>query len=194
MMQVGLTGGIGSGKTWVGRVFATLGIPVYSADDAAKRLMNEQPELRQALIRLMGPEVYDAAGLVRSVMAERVFRQPELLRQVNATVHPAVWQDFDRWTEQQTAPYVLLEAAVLFEAGLYRRLKANILVTAPQQVRLERVMRRDGVSEEAVLQRMDCQWTDERKVPLADYLIRNDDTQLILPQIVAVDTALRSYT
>lgn len=173
MMRVGLTGGIGSGKSTVAGYFRDLGIPVYDSDTRARELMEGLPSLRGNIVALLGPGAYQDGRLNRPYIAERVFGDPKLLAALNALVHPEVRSDFVQWSQRQQAPYVLQEAAVLFENGGYKLLDHTILVTAPEPTRLRRVMKRDGVSREAVLARMKNQWDDRQKVPLADFVIEN---------------------
>ena len=173
MMRVGLTGGIGSGKSTVAGYFRDLGIPVYDSDNRARELMENLPALREEIQALLGPAAFQNGRLNRPHIAERIFGDPTLLAALNALVHPAVRLDFQQWSQQQQAPYVLQEAAVLFENGGYRQLDRTILVTAPEPTRLRRVMKRDRASREAVLARMKNQWDDQKKMPLADFVIEN---------------------
>ena len=190
MKRIGITGGIGSGKTTVCEVFKALQIPVYHADDRARGLMNAPGPLRGQLAGMFGAEIYTAEGLDRRRFAEMLFGDEAAVRRVNEAVHPAVMADFEAWAEEQTAPYVLHEAAILFETGLYRQFDANILVTAPAEVRIRRVTARDACSPEAVMQRMRHQWDDALKEPLADYEIQNDNVQLIVPQVMRIHAQL----
>jgi dephospho-CoA kinase len=180
MMRVGLTGGIGSGKSTVGRALQELGIPVYDSDRRARELMEGEERLRAAITELLGPGAYKGTALNRPFIASRVFDDPAMLDALNALVHPVVRADFEAWAERQAAPYVVQEAAVLFENGGYRGLDRMILVTAPEDERIRRVMLRDGVSREAVRSRMRNQWEDAEKIPLADFVIRNTDLQKTL--------------
>ena len=177
MMRVGLTGGIGSGKTTVAAFFRQLGVPVYNSDQRARELMEGDDDLRSAISNLLGPEAYGDSGLNRGYIASRVFRDKDLLEQLNGLVHPAVQKDFLNWAGQQKAPYVLQEAAILFENGAYRGFDKMILVTAPRELRIRRVMDRDSVQRESVVARMDNQWETSRKIPLADYVIENTDLE-----------------
>lgn len=178
MLIVGLTGGIGSGKSTVAGYFEKLGIPVYIADDRAKALMVTNAELKAGIIDLLGETAYMPDGrLNRAYIAGQVFNKASLLDSLNALVHPAVGKDFKRWTNQQQSPYVIKEAAILFENGNYKSADKNILVTAPEEVRIQRVMDRDGVPRARVLARMKHQWPDNEKIPLADYVIENIDLQ-----------------
>lgn len=173
MMTVGLTGGIGSGKTTVAAMFSNLGIPVYNSDDRAKELMHSSTELIEKIKELLGEEAYSGGKLNREYIANRVFANRELLTALNDIVHPAVKSDFISWSARQQAAYVVQEAAILFENGSYDKFDVMVLVTAPKKMRLERIMQRDDVSAENILARMNHQWEDEKKIPLADYVIEN---------------------
>lgn len=177
MICVGLTGGIGSGKSTVASYFAALGIPVYDSDTHAKALMQNDPSLRDQITQLLGPKAYNKEGLDRRWIASRVFSDPDLLKALNKRVHPAVRADFDRWRTEQKAPYVLQEAAILIENGAYQYLDYTILVIAPQKVRIERVVARDQVAPKQVQERMKQQWADADKIPLADFVIENTDLE-----------------
>lgn len=186
MYKVGITGGIGSGKTTVSKLFAELGVPVYYADDEAKKLTNESVEVKDALISLIGSEVYNNQGVLdRKLLASKIFSNKQLLQKVNAIIHPAVAEHFILWTAKQEAPYILKEAAILFETGSYKQLDATILVTASEELRVKRVMSRDGVTKEEVEKRMANQWEEERKIPLADYIITNNSTREVLVKEIA---------
>ncbi len=185
MLKVGLTGGIGSGKTYVARIFSQLGIPVYHADERAKVLMHTMP-IKTALVNKFGNSIYPEGELDRKALAAIIFNNDEALSFVNALVHPAVKNDFQNWLAGQDAPYVLKEAAILFETGGDAELDQMILVVAPQSLRLHRVLQRDGGSEAQVLERMSKQWPDERKQKRANFCIFNDEEQLLLPQILSV--------
>lgn len=191
MYLLGLTGGIGSGKTLVCSLLERLGIPVYYADAAAKRLMNQDPVLAGAIIRLLGEEAYHGTSLNRGFVADAVFGDPDLLAQLNALVHPAVRKDFSIWVEhQERVPYVVEEAAILFESGAHRFLDGSVLVYAPEELRIRRVMERDGVEELSVRKRMMHQMNEEEKMKLADHIIYNDDRQMLLPQVIALHNKL----
>ncbi len=186
MKVVGLTGGIGSGKTTVSHFFAALGIPIYIADVEAKRLTNTSKVIRRKLIALLGEEAYTNAGINRAFVANIIFNDTHLLQKVNDIIHPRVGQDFRRWLKKQKGPYCIKEAAVLFENGGYKECDAVILVTAPEDVRLARVIGRDKTTKEAVEARMANQWSDDKKVPLSTYIIENTDlvqTQLRVAEI-----------
>ena len=173
MKIVGLTGGIGSGKTTVAGMFQDLGVPVYNSDTRAKELMSTSPELREKIVGLLGEDAYVKGELNRALIAEQVFMNKELLSALNAIVHPAVREDFTSWASAQQASYVIQEAAILFENGAYTGFDSMILVTAPRKIRLERIMQRDSSSETDVLARMNHQWADEKKLPLAQFVIEN---------------------
>ncbi len=192
MWKIGITGGIGSGKSTVCQVFEWLGIPVYYADVRAKWLMQYDAELRQAIMQLLGQDAYLPDGsLNRPYIAGVVFRDADTLQRLNQLVHPAVHRDAEQWCLAQHAPYTLREAALLYESGGYRLMDKMIVVTAPEELRIQRVMARDGASREAVLARMAQQWPEAQKAALADYLIRNDGQALLLPQVLALHQVLR---
>ncbi len=173
MKRVGLTGGIGSGKTTVAAMFRDLGVAVYNSDIEAKRLMNEDPVLRTAIKELFGEQAYENNVLNRKLLAERVFKNKELLKALNQIVHPAVRADFKSWTELQKGSYVIQEAAILFENGGYKEFDKMILVTAPKKIRIARIKKRDDLSEKAILERMQHQWPVRKKKELAQYVIHN---------------------
>ncbi|MFD0861889.1 dephospho-CoA kinase [Sungkyunkwania multivorans] len=188
MMVVGLTGGIGSGKTTVAVMFEKLGVPIYIADVEAKKLMNEEEDVKHKVIELLGPEAYVEGELNRSYIASKVFFDKELLVRLNNIVHPAVGDHFDRWKEKQKAPYVIKEAAVLFENDAYKLCDKIITVMAPVEVRISRVLERDDTTRDAIEARISNQWTDEEKTALSDYVIHNvllEDTQKQVAKIHA---------
>lgn len=195
-LQVGVTGGIGSGKTTVCRLFEVLGIPVYYADERAKQLMVEDETLVRQIREAFGEEVYAGDGqLNRSYLSDIVFNNPDKLKLLNALVHPAVGRDSRRWHEEQTdAPYTLREAALIFESGSFRQLDKVIAVTAPKELRMERVMRRDQVDREAVEARMKNQMPEEEKVKRADYVIYNDGRHSLIRQVWVIHQALLDMT
>ncbi|MBI1286734.1 MAG: dephospho-CoA kinase [Flavobacteriales bacterium] len=184
MKVVGITGGIGSGKTTACKVFEQLGVPVYYADNRAKELMVNDKVLKDRIVAAFGDEAYINGRLNRAYLAAQVFNSKEKLSVLNGIVHPAVADDFDQWLEQQTSDYVLKEAAILFESGAYQDVDISVLVIAPEQLRIERVMARDGASEEDALRRMKNQWTQERKAKLADHILNNDGSELLIPQVL----------
>lgn len=192
MLKVGITGGIGSGKTTVCRVFALLGIPVYYADEAAKELMQTHPAILAGLRELFGEEAFDAAGAPdRKKIAALVFHDKEKLAKLNALVHPLVRKHFDDWLEAQAgAPYTLKEAAILFESGTYEQMDKIITVAAPVEIRIERVINRDKVTADDVRKRLANQMSDEEKIKRSDYVIFNDDHDLLLPQVLKIHEEL----
>ncbi|GGZ34233.1 dephospho-CoA kinase [Echinicola pacifica] len=193
-LLIGITGGIGAGKSTVARVFALLGIPIYYADDRAKWLMGNAPELKQQIIAAFGEESYLPEGsLNRSFLAEQVFSNPEKTTVINGLVHPAVKADFESWAEKQDSPYVLKEAALLVETGAYKDLDKLITVTAPQEVRISRVLQRDPQrSREQVLSIMDKQSSDSKKNKLADFIVTNTEDRLLIPQVLRIHEQLSS--
>jgi dephospho-CoA kinase len=186
MLKVGLTGGIGSGKSTIAKIFEVLGIPVYYADDAAKRLMNEDPELKSAIIRHFGQDVYSNGILNRSKLAAAVFGNRDKLDLLNSLTHPVTIEDANRWIQQQTAPYIIKEAALIFESGSARYLDVVIGVYAPVPLRIQRIMERDQATREHVLQRMNRQIDEELKMKLCDFVITNDEQRLVVPQVIAL--------
>jgi dephospho-CoA kinase len=191
MLRIGLTGGIGCGKTTVARVFETLGIPVYYADAAAKRLMNEDPAIRSSLIENFGKASYtDSGTLNRSYLASLVFEDPEKREFLNQLIHPATIADANQWLAKQQAPYALREAALLFESGAAEGLDYVIGVSAPISVRIRRVMKRDQLSEDDVKKRMATQLQDAIKLKLCDFVIINDERVGLLPQVLALHEKL----
>lgn len=193
MKKVGITGGIGSGKSTACKVFRVLGIPVFEADHVARQLMNSDKNVRFQLIHLFGEAVYLPDQTIdRKLLAGIVFNNPSLLAQLNTIVHPAVINAFENWVLYQHSPYILHEAAILFESGFYKMMDLTITVATNEEERIQRVMKRDGTSEEQVRQRIQNQWTDEQRIKLADFVIGNNDNELIIPQIVEIDKKLIS--
>ncbi|WP_445385219.1 dephospho-CoA kinase [Robiginitalea sp. IMCC44478] len=190
MMRVGLTGGIGSGKSSIAREFTRLGVPVYNSDLRAKELMQLHEGLRAKIKTLLGSQAYNDGKLDRGYVASRVFSDSSLLQRLNSLVHPRVREDFERWAGQQQYPYVIQEAAVLFENGGYRNCDKMILVVAPEQARIERVIQRDKSSRKAVVERMKNQWPDDKKIPLADFVIENSDWDHTLECIAQIHSEL----
>ncbi|HMQ89960.1 MAG TPA: dephospho-CoA kinase [Flavilitoribacter sp.] len=192
MLHIGITGGIGSGKSSVCRIFEVLGIPVYYADDRAKWLMNHDQDLKSGITGLFGEQAYLENGdLNRKFIGSIAFTDPEKLSGLNALVHPAVLRDGFEWQEAQAnVPYTLKEAALLFESGSYKFLDKVITVYAPLELRLQRVMTRDGVDRETVMNRVTQQMPEEEKLKLADYVIYNDGTRSIIGQVMALHRGL----
>ena len=189
MLKIGITGGIGSGKTTICRVFETLGIPVFYADNIAKELMISDQILIDGVKAKFGAASYTEIGSLNNKhIAKIVFGNKLELEKLNALVHPAVFRAFDKWLETipKSVPYVLKEAALLFESGSYQMSDETILVTAPLDTKLHRVMQRDGVTKEQVLARMDKQLTDEQKIRMADHFIENKENTSIILQVMAL--------
>jgi dephospho-CoA kinase len=193
MISVGITGGIGSGKTSVCRFFKTLGIPVYYADERAKWLMEHDVDLKKKITDTFGSEAYINGILNRQFLAKTVFANDEQLKKLNALVHPAVGADTANWMQQQLhQPYVLYEAAILFESGSYKMLDKIITVFAPKELRLKRVIERDKVSREDVEARMNKQLPDEEKMEKSDFVIYNDGSHTLISQILNIHQELIS--
>ena len=175
---VGLTGGIGSGKSTIAAYFKKRGVPVYIADDEAKKIMND-PEVVKKVQSVFDENIIENKQLNRKKIAELVFSSPEQLKKLNSIVHPEVKKHFLDWVKKhEKHPFVIKEAAILFESGTYKDCDKIILVTAPEDLKIARVMKRDSVSREQVLERMKNQWSDEKKIPLSDYVIQNTDLEL----------------
>lgn len=183
-LKIGITGGIGSGKTLVSGIFEKLGAPTYNADDRAKWLMNNNPQIIKKVIDLFGPKAYINKELNRTLIAGQVFKDKSLLAQLNAIVHPIVFNDFDKWYDAQTFQYVLKEAALLFESESYKDLDAIITIDAPLDIRLKRASIRDQKSEAEIKGRIKNQYPNEIKVKAADFVINNDGITPILPQVL----------
>ena len=191
-MIVGLTGGIGSGKTTIAGMFKNLGIPIYIADERAKSLMVNSKELKAQIQELLGEEAYNNKDLNRAHIAEKVFKNKNLLNDLNAIVHPAVRDDFKTWYKMQDAPYVIKEAAILFENGSYKECDYMILVTAPLLSRIKRVRKRDNITEAAVMDRINNQWGDARKISLADAVIENVNLTDVEARVLRVHIHLKT--
>jgi dephospho-CoA kinase len=190
MLKIGLTGGIGSGKTTVAQIFEVLAIPVYYADKEAKELMNRDPELKKQIISAFGSEVYKEGVLDRSFLGGMVFADTKKLSLLNSFVHPATFRHASSWMQNQKTPYAVKEAALIFEAGLEGFFDYIIGVTAPESLRLERVMNRDGSSKESAMQRMVQQMDEKEKMSKCDFVIINDEKQALLPQVLEIHKTL----
>lgn len=191
-LKVGLTGGIGSGKSVVARIFENLGVPVYYADQAAKALYIKDPELKKAVIENFGEEAYVNGELNRKYISSIIFSSPEKLELLNSIVHPATIRDAERWLSAQTTPYAVKEAALIFESGSHRDLDLVIGVFAPAYLRIKRVMDRDSISEVEIRKRMDNQIEDRIKMKLCDFIIHNDEKQLLIPQVLEIHKKILS--
>ena len=183
---IGLTGGIGSGKSTVAKIFAQFGIPVLDADATAKAIMNEDSSVKTKLIELFGTEAYKESQLNRPYIAQLVFDDAFKLQQLNAIIHPITIQYAKAWALKQSAPYVIKEAALFFESGSAEGVDKIIGVTAPKHIRIQRVMQRDQISREEVIKRMEHQLEDSLKMKLSDWVIQNDDMHLLIPQVLAI--------
>lgn len=194
MLKIGITGGIGSGKSTISRIFSLLGIPVYYADEAAKKLMVENQELKQAIIDHFGPGIYNGENLNRARLSEIVFRDNKKLEMLNRLVHPETIRDSQNWMNAQTAPYAIKEAALIFESGSQDKLDFIIGVYAPESLRILRVMKRDHSSREKILSRMKEQIDESLKMRLCDTVIKNDEQHLVLPQVLNLHNQFLSMT
>ncbi len=190
MLKIGLTSGIGSGKTTVAHIFEVLGIPVFYADDAAKQLMNEDENLKQQIITHFGEESYLDGKLNRSYLSRVVFSDAEKTNLINSIIHPATIANAELWMNKQTTPYAIKEAALIFEANAEKQLDLVIGVQSPLSLRIHRVMQRDNITEEAVLARMQKQMNEEEKMSRCDFVIVNDEVELLVPQVVALHEKL----
>ncbi|MBL6662778.1 MAG: dephospho-CoA kinase [Flavobacteriales bacterium] len=191
MKRIGLTGNIGSGKTTIASCFEILGVAVFNADKEAKLLMNKNIDLRQSLIAEFGEEVYLNNVLNRKYLSNLAFNDALVLKRLNALVHPHVQDAFEKWSIHQSGPYVIKEAAILFESNTYQSLDAIICISCPEEIRLKRILKRDDLSENEVRQRMSNQWAEEKKISLSDYTITNDNSCLVIPQLLSVHNALK---
>lgn len=184
MLKIGLTGGIGSGKSTVAKIFETLGIPVYYADAEAKRLMNSSETLKKVIRQNFGEATYENDQLNRKYLAGIVFNNPEKLELLNALIHPVTINDAEQWMQQQSAPYSIKEAALLFESGAAENLDLIVGVYAPQALRIKRVMKRDGLTADEIMKRINRQVNEEMKMKLCDFVITNNEQELLIPQVL----------
>ena len=190
MLKIGLTGGIGSGKSTVAKIFATFDIPVYYADDAAKKLMNESIQIRAKIKERFGEAAYIDEMLNRPYLAEMVFNDASKIEALNAIVHPATLAHAAEWMQLQSSPYAIKEAALIFESGSQQQLDYVIGVSAPAELRIKRVMQRDSSTREAILNRMSKQIDEEIKMKLCDFVILNDEKNLLIPQVILLHEKL----
>lgn len=192
-MIIGLTGGIGSGKTIVSKIFETMGCAIYNSDDRAKALYFN-PVTKRAIIELLGNEAYlNANEINKSYISTKVFSNTNLLHQLNAIIHPAVKEDFIQFKNRLTPGTIIVkESALLFETGIYKDLDYCVLVTAPLELKIERVMKRNSISKPDLEKRIQAQWTDEQKIPLAHAVITNDNIIPLIPQVISIIKNLKS--
>lgn len=189
-MTIGLTGGIGSGKSTVAKVLESMGYPVFYSDQVAKELMNSDRELQSEITLHFGENAFENGVLNRGYLAERIFSNPEDKAVLNELIHPRVRANFIAFAQSSQSKLIFNEAAILFETGAYTNFDKTVLVVAPKETRIHRVMKRDNCSQEEVQNRMDNQWSDDRKIALADYVIKNGDTDAVLDQIELTVEAL----
>jgi dephospho-CoA kinase len=195
MLKIGITGGIGSGKSTICKFFEIIGIPVFTADLEARAIMDNSSAIRNQLSAVFGKDIYlPNHTLDRNKLARLIFGSPGLLEEVNAIVHPEVRKCFLDWVQKQNAAYVVYEAAILFETGFYTLMDFNILITAPEEERIKRVMAsREKATVEDIRSRMSRQWPDEEKIKLADHVLNNNNEELIIPQLVELDKRFRTH-
>lgn len=193
MKVVGITGGIGTGKSTVAKLFEVMGVPVYNSDHRAKA-MYFLPEVKAKVVELLGPEAYKSDTEVnREVISKKIFSNSTLLSKINAIIHPAVENDFNQFLEtNKQHKFVIKETALLFETGLYKKVDKIVLVMAPMKVRLERIKQRDHTTEEEIYKRIKHQMPDEEKQPISDFVIDNNDTDGLIPQVIAVYNKLQN--
>jgi len=191
MFKIGVTGGIGSGKSIICRVFRNLDINVYDADTEARRIMEKDPEIREGLKLKFGKNTFRESELDRNYLAKKIFSDSDARSFVNGLVHPKVREDFMRWTEEQSGPYVIEEAALLFESGGWKELDFTILVTAPEELRIQRIMKRDQIERGDVLARLASQIEPDEAAKMADLRIQNDDIEFVIPQVLAADKLIK---
>lgn len=186
-MIIGLTGGIGSGKTTVAKLFDIMNCEIYNSDDKAKDIYFN-PQVKTQVIELLGSNAYtDNGSLNKEYIAKNVFTNTELLQKLNAIIHPAVKKDFEEFVAKQNPKQIIVkETALLFEADIYKQVNYSVLVTAPTELRIKRVMKRNAITEDEIKNRINTQWSDEQKIPLADFVIYNNDKQALIPQVLNV--------
>lgn len=189
-MIVGITGGIGAGKSTVSMIFKSFGVPIYEADFHSKDLLDSDPNLQFALVNLLGEKVVENKKINRAVMANLIFNDKDLLEKANALIHPIVGEHFKNWVAKQDSPYIIKEAAILYESGSYKDCDKVIMVSAPKEMRIKRVMARSAISRDEVLSRMNKQWPDQKKIELADFCIQNDEQISVIKQSLEIHKKL----
>jgi len=192
-MKLGITGGIGSGKTSVCRVFNVLGIPVFSADPEARKIMENDIDIKNEINAIVGKDIYPEGHLDRMELASLIFNNKKLLEKVNSLVHPVVFDNFIRRTEKQTAPYVIMEAAILFESGGYKLVDRVATIVAPVEERISRVTQRNMLNRHQVMERIKNQMTDEERISMSDYIIHNSENDMIIPVILDINKDLLTH-
>jgi dephospho-CoA kinase len=189
-IKLGVTGGIGSGKTSVCRVFKVLGIPVFAADFEAKDIMDNDESVKDKINSIAGKDLYSEGVLDRPGLATLIFNNKILLEKVNSLIHPIVFDHFSKWESMQNAPYVIMEAAILFESGAVKLVDRIATVIAPDEEKIERVIRRNNLTREQILERMESQISDEDRISRSDYLIYNSEKDMIIPAILKIHEEL----
>ena len=193
MFKVGVTGGIGSGKSVVCNIFRNLDIPVYEADAEARRIIAENSDVRKGLVKHFGYRTFSNGVLDRKYLADRIFSDSKARSFVNGLVHPKVREDFSQWTLGQEGSYVVEEAALLIESGAWKEMDFIVLVIATEEIRIERIMKRDGISRGDVLARLASQIDPVEAAKLADLMIHNDENEFVIPQVLAADRLIRTH-
>lgn len=191
MIRIGITGGIGSGKSVVATLLRVFGVPIYVADEESRKLSDTSPVIREKLTALFGSDIYNERGLDRKLLAGYVFTDNKLLTQVNAIIHPEVHRHFLAWTREQQGTACAIESAILFESGFDKAVDTTLMVYAPREIRIERAARRDGTTHEEIIRRIESQMQDEEKRDLSDYVILNDGRHALLPQVGKFISSLR---
>lgn len=192
-MIIGLTGGIGSGKTTVAKLFGIMNCGIYNSDDKAKDIYFN-PQVKTQVIELLGSNAYtDNGSLNKEYIAKNVFTNAELLKKLNTIIHPAVKKDFEEFVAKQKPEQIIVkETALLFEADIYKQVNYSVLVTSPTELRIKRVMKRNAITEDEIKNRINAQWSDEQKIPLADFVIYNNDKQALIPQVLNVLNTIKT--
>ncbi len=188
--HIALTGGIGSGKSIVARVFSVLGVPVYDSDSRARKLMEEDEYIVSSLQSLLGSDLYKDGRLQKKIMADAIFSDRSLCEKVNAIVHPRVWLDYEKWSEKQNSDFTIMETALLYESDLYKKFDASIVVVADDEIRVQRVQKRDNCDANTVLKRINNQSSTKKAVAEADFIIENNDT-FVISQVIKVYNTIK---
>lgn len=183
MIRIGITGGMGAGKSVISEMMRCLGIPVYDADIASKKILNSNTKVKTQLIELLGEEIFSNGQLNRTLMAQLIFNNNELLLKTNAIIHPAVFEDFIAWSEVQNKEVVACETAILFESGMVSYFDSILMVSAPLEIRIERCIKRNNFTREQVLERIAKQMDESKKTELSDFVIDNDNRKALYPQL-----------